>query len=89
MLRAALIVTLCVATSGCDDQHSSSHGRPFDRAAADAKPAHHYLISAIDVPDRPAENDSHGFDLDDDSRHHIDNRVGELIQLGDQRGARP
>ena len=83
-MRIAKLVTLAaLATSactlGCSSEEVETH--PVDTAAADAKPAHRYVLSAIDVPDLATDVDRLGFDLDGDQRHSIDNKAGALIEL--------
>ncbi len=89
-MRIAKLVTLAaLATSaftftftlGCSSEDVETHG--VDTAAADAKPASRYLLSAIDVPDQAPETDSFGMNLDHDDRGRMDNKVGSLIQLSE------
>ncbi len=52
-----------------------------DHGLADAKGRTRYVFDSLNVPDRASENDFLGFDLDNDSRHFIDNKLGSILQL--------
>ena len=75
MLTTALVG--CGGSSGDDDDDVMM----TDHAMADAKMANKYVMSNINIPDKSSENDQLGFDLDNDSRHSIDNKLGSIIQL--------
>jgi len=83
MTPAALATSflLTLALAGCSSEDVETH--PVDTAAADAKPAHRYVLSAIDVPDLATENDRFGMNLDHDTRGSLDNKVGSVIQLSE------
>ncbi|MCC6994783.1 MAG: hypothetical protein IT370_09255 [Deltaproteobacteria bacterium] len=72
---------LALALGGCSSDDVETH--PVDTAAADAKPAHRYVLSAIDVPDQSTEIDGFAMNLDHDDHGSPDNKVGSLIQISE------
>jgi len=76
------VVLSVLLLAGCEEEVSLEEPEPpVDQGAADAKPASVSVLSGMTIPAQPWQNDALGFDLDHDSRHSIDNKLGLIIQL--------
>ena len=83
LLCAGALSMTTTALVGCGGGSSGDDDDVMmtDHAMADAKMATKFVVNKVTLPVMASLNDQLGFDLDNDSRHSIDNKLGSIIQL--------